>query len=367
MLKNKISITIVILRICVILFVLLFLLATDFSSFHTGNGDLSEEESGNAATENVGTSDLETEEPTESIPPTGTTKIPSTSVSPDGIKEESATALPPSSQEAQESGASSSSSQQPHPSTSTETSVESTSTPVVQETQDSTEETTVQETTPNTTTQETTTEATQTGPAQFVVHGNSENKEVAFTFDDSGEGLSYILDILDQNGIKGSFFLLAGELRKNPELWQQAAENGHLILNHTVNHYTDLAQRSEDTIRSEILGWEDAAREVLGEEYLIKMKNEFAYFRSPGGLKSDRLLTILGELGYSTMFYWTVEDVFFSKHNPDGISIADHYVQDASNGGIFLMHPGNWGSVDEIIDRLTEEGYALVPVSGILD
>lgn len=356
MLKNKISITIVILRICVILFVLLFLLATDFSSFHTGNGDLSEEESGNAATENVGTSDLETEEPTESIPPTGTTKIPSTSVSPDGIKEESATALPPSSQEAQESGAVSTPSQQP--STFLSTGIELETMPAVQETQESSAETT---------SQQTTAEAVQTGPAQFVVHGNSEEKEVAFTFDDSGEGLSKILEILDQNGIKGSFFLVAGELRKNPELWQDAAANGHLILNHTVNHYTDLAQKSDETIKAEILGWEDAAKEVLGEEYLIRMKKEFAYFRSPGGLKSDRLLTVLGELGYSTMFYWTVEDVYFSKHNPDGISIADHYVQDASNGGVFLMHPGNWGSLDEIIRRLTENGYAGVSVSEILD
>lgn len=210
-------------------------------------------------------------------------------------------------------------------------------------------------------------ESTSVLPAEFVVHGNQEEKEVALTFDDSGEGLIHILEILDQNGIKGSFFLLAGELRKNPEQWQQAVANGHLILNHTLNHYTDLAQKSEETIREEILGWEDAAKEILGEEYLTRMKKEFPYFRSPGGLESDNLLMILGELGYTNMFYWTVEDVYFSKHNPEGISMADHYVKDAENGGVLLMHPGNWSSLEEIISRLAEEGYSCVPASEILD
>lgn len=357
--KDRIPVNSVFKRICVILSVLFIVLTIDYESFHTQNRELSNRKASETVViEKAETPDCETQGPTESMIPTVTTKIQATSVSPEEKTEESDTAAVTSSQDERETVVSSSSAQQQDSSASTGTNPAQETTPLVQETQVSSEEAT---------TQETTTEATQTSPAQFVVHGNSEVKEVTFTFDDSGEGLTNILDVLDQNGIKGSFFLLAGELRKNPEQWQQAAANGHLILNHTVNHYTDLAQKSDETIKTEILGWEDAAKDVLGEEYLIRMKSEFPYFRSPGGLKNDRLLAILGDLGYSTMFYWTVEDVYFSKHNPDGISIADHYVRDASNGGILLMHPGNWGSLDEIIQRLTEDGYVCVPVSGILD
>lgn len=197
---------------------------------------------------------------------------------------------------------------------------------------------------------------------EFVTHGNTEQKKVAFTFDDKGENLAKILEALDARGIKGTFFLMAGELEKNPELWQTAVANGHIVLNHTVHHYTNLSGRSDDTIRSEILGWEDTAKTVLGEDYVQRMKKDFPYFRSPGGGKSERLLRILGELGYTKMVYWSVEDIYFSSHNPDKISMSDHYVQDASNGGIFLLHPGDWSYVGDIIDRLEAEEYTFVTV-----
>jgi len=202
---------------------------------------------------------------------------------------------------------------------------------------------------------------------EFVRHGNTETKEVAFTFDDQGEDLAKILEVLDAKGIKGTFFLMAGELEKDPELWQTAIANGHIVLNHTVHHYTDLSKRSEDTIRSEILGWEDTAKTVLGEDYVTRMKTDFPYFRSPGGGKSDRLLSILGDLGYTKMVYWTVEDIYFSSHNPDNTPLNDHYVKDASNGGIFLLHPRDWSYVADIIDRLQAEGYTFVTVPELFD
>ena len=208
---------------------------------------------------------------------------------------------------------------------------------------------------------------TSAAVCDFVIHGNTEYKEIAFTFDDKGDNLARILEILDARGIKGNFFLLAGELEKNPELWQTAAANGHLILNHTVHHYVDLSGRSEETIKNEILGWEDTAKEVLGEEYLLRMKADFPYFRTPGGGKSNSLTRILGELGYTKMVYWTVEDIYFSSHNPDNISIVDHYVQEASNGAIFLLHPGDWSYVADIIDRLAAEGYTFVTVPELFD
>ncbi len=214
--------------------------------------------------------------------------------------------------------------------------------------------------------------AANTDPAspvdcEFVTHGNTENKEIAFTFDDKGDNLSRILEVLDARGIKGTFFLMAEELEKNPELWQTAIANGHIVLNHTVHHYKDLSERSEETIKSEILGWEETAKTVLGEEYLLRMKKDFPFFRSPGGEKSDRLIRILGELGYTKMIYWSVEDIYFSSHNPDKLSMTEHYVQDASNGGIFLLHPGDWSYVGDIIDRLQAEGYTFVTVPELFD
>lgn len=51
-----------------------------------------------------------------------------------------------------------------------------------------------------------------------------------------------VLDVLDQHGIKASFFVIGDKLR-DPGRWnvcREACERGHWIGNHTVNHLTPL-------------------------------------------------------------------------------------------------------------------------------
>jgi len=204
-------------------------------------------------------------------------------------------------------------------------------------------------------------------PASVVIfNGNLQKREIAFTFDDAGPALGNILNTLDRKGVKGTFFLIAGELRSNPQRWRRAIENGHHVLNHSVSHDTQMAYRSDNFIIREILGWEEIAREVLGDEYVERMKREFPIFRSPGGSRSPRMQQILGNLGYTVTAYWTVEDYYFSNNNPRGISIADHYVSNAKNGAIYLMHPYNHMHVEEIIRRVHNKGYEFKLLSEII-
>ena len=233
--------------------------------------------------------------------------------------------------------------------------------PTVEEEMPATIATSVEETQPPETTQALPVDCTSTR------YGNREKAQIAFTFDDSGESLVKILEALDSRGVKGTFFLMAGELTQRPDVWREAAENGHLILNHTVNHNTDLESRSAEKIRDEILGWEETAREVLGDEYVDRMKTDFPYFRTPGGDESERLRTVLGELGYTKIIFWSVEDIYFASHDKGRTTMDDHYVEDAENGAIFLLHSGNCEYVGDIVDRLTEEGYAFVTVDEVLE
>jgi len=204
-------------------------------------------------------------------------------------------------------------------------------------------------------------------PASVVIfNGNLQKREIAFTFDDAGPALGNILNTLDRKGVKGTFFLIAGELRSNPQRWRNAVENGHHVLNHSVSHDTQMAYRSDNFIKREILGWEEIAREVLGDEYVKKMKREFPIFRSPGGSRSPRMQQILGNLGYTVTAYWSVEDYYFSNNNPRGISISDHYVSHAKNGAIYLMHPYNHMHVEEIIKRVHNKGYEFKLLSEII-
>ena len=68
-------------------------------------------------------------------------------------------------------------------------------------------------------------------------------KVVYLTFDDGPdpENTPKILDILKENKIKGTFFVIGSEVEKHPEILQRIFQEGHAIGNHTYNHvYKDL-------------------------------------------------------------------------------------------------------------------------------
>jgi len=194
-------------------------------------------------------------------------------------------------------------------------------------------------------------------PSVIVYNGSRNRAEIAFTFDDSGYRLGKMLDTCNRKGIKATFFLLTGELRANPKRWQEAVKQGFLICNHTTSHRMNLGKLSENEIRQDILGWEKACKEVLGEEYFYKMKSEFPYFRAPGGNSTKRLQQVLGDLGYKKTIYWTREDVWFKTHNPRGLSLVQNYVLNARNGDIFLMHGGSYGALPSVIDGVRAKHY----------
>jgi peptidoglycan/xylan/chitin deacetylase (PgdA/CDA1 family) len=58
------------------------------------------------------------------------------------------------------------------------------------------------------------------------------------------------LDVLKEEGIKGSFFILGNLIERNPELVKRMAEEGHLVCNHTVNH-RNLTCADEEKFKAE--------------------------------------------------------------------------------------------------------------------
>lgn len=198
---------------------------------------------------------------------------------------------------------------------------------------------------------------TQMMPSKIIFFGNKRKNNIALTFDDGGPGLKTVLKVLNQKKVKGTFFLLSRELTQNPTRWRNAIKMGHQICNHSVSHSMSFANWSADSMKKEILEWEKVARKVLGATYVARMKADFPMFRSPGGGKSKRMLQVLGDMGYATTAFWSVEDIYFTTHNPHGYSLASHYASGAKKGAIFLMHPWNAGHLAEIIARVWQKGF----------
>lgn len=65
---------------------------------------------------------------------------------------------------------------------------------------------------------------------------SQEEKSVFLTFDDGPTGAvtPFILDLLKQENIKATFFVLGNRAKANPELIKREFEEGHYIANHRL-------------------------------------------------------------------------------------------------------------------------------------
>jgi peptidoglycan/xylan/chitin deacetylase (PgdA/CDA1 family) len=71
---------------------------------------------------------------------------------------------------------------------------------------------------------------------------NPGEKSVYLTFDDGPipEITPWVLDLLDKYNIKATFFCVADNIRKYPEVYQMIKDRGHPVGNHTFHHLQGL-------------------------------------------------------------------------------------------------------------------------------
>lgn len=68
--------------------------------------------------------------------------------------------------------------------------------------------------------------------------GGRERRTVYLTFDDGPipEVTPWVLDVLDQAGVKATFFMVGDNVRRHPELLDEVRRRGHSVGNHTMHH-----------------------------------------------------------------------------------------------------------------------------------
>ena len=198
---------------------------------------------------------------------------------------------------------------------------------------------------------------------ELVDRVDTTDKVVALTFDDGPDpaGAQQVLDLLETEQIKATFFLMGRDLQSHPDLGKKIAEAGHEIGNHTYNHER-MVGVLPSTVAKEI---EDTDAQIRKTGYQGDI-----HFRPPNGKKLFALPHYLKEHNRKTIM-WDVE--------PDsaGAPTAQQIEQDTLNstkpGSIILLHP-MYGSRDQtrqalkpIIHKLKERGYRFVTVSALLN
>lgn len=121
---------------------------------------------------------------------------------------------------------------------------------------------------------------------------HSDTKRVFLTFDDgpSKTVTPLILDLLKQENIKATFFLLGSRAELNPDIVKREYDEGHYIANHGYSHVYSKIYASPQTVLDEFNQCNDAVKEAIQvPEYNSHL------FRFPGGLAGGKHTTIKNE------------------------------------------------------------------------
>ncbi|MCQ2417615.1 MAG: polysaccharide deacetylase family protein [Oscillospiraceae bacterium] len=218
-------------------------------------------------------------------------------------------------------------------------------------------------TTTDTTTTETTTVTTVT-----------RYKEIYLTFDDGPcKNTPAVLDILDQYGVKATFFTVGAFVEIYPQYVKEAADRGHVIACHSFTHDFDKCYASADAFMNEVQQWKDAvetkAQVTLPERLCI---------RFPGGSNTkyaeavhDGIIERLKEENYRYFDWNGGDNDKWKQGNVNGLPEEEFFMQSYYDSMgwhkdepevpiVFLFHDTELGSVNilpTVIQDIKERGY----------
>lgn len=178
---------------------------------------------------------------------------------------------------------------------------------------------------------------------------------VAITFDDGPyePTTTPILDALEENYAKATFFCLGQNVNLYPELVQREYELGMEVGTHTLSH-VQLTTLSSSELETEITDSIDALKNAIGVAPTL--------MRPPYGAVNQDVLNAVGSHNLCCV-NWSLDTEDWKTKNAD-----DTYrmVMTATDGDVVLLHDihdYNVAAVERFVKDLQAEGFQLVTVS----
>ena len=177
---------------------------------------------------------------------------------------------------------------------------------------------------------------------------NPSSKVVYLTFDDGPipECTPQVLDVLLEHNVKATFFMVAENAQRYPEILQRVRKEGHSVGNHTYHHLRG-CKTSKQAYLQDIANASKVLKTLL--------------FRPPHGRMTCGQKKQILQAGY-TVYLW---DVLTHDYNPNYtpdkmLSIVQHFTR---NGSILVLHDSLKSkdrmlqALPPIIQWLQAEGY----------
>lgn len=210
-----------------------------------------------------------------------------------------------------------------------------------------------------------------------IKESNKENKKIAYlTFDDgpTKKETAKILDILKEENIKATFFVVGKHVKEYPELVKREYDEGHYIANHGYSHNNKKLYQSQESFKNEIKNTDvEIAKALNMEEYCSHI------FRFPNGYKTKKYkyqkkedVKILEELGYYYIDWNCLnKDSEVKTSNVELMRNLKNTSKDKSTLIVLMHDTGDVNNTSEIlkqsIEYLKQQGFEFRNMQGLGD
>ena len=185
------------------------------------------------------------------------------------------------------------------------------------------------------------------------------DNKIAISFDAAwgGDKTEKILDILDEYGVKTTFFMVDIWTQRFPDLVKEIIARGHEIGNHSTTH-PKMSTLSRDQIRQELDTMADNAQALTGVRPIL--------FRPPYGDYNNDVVLVARASGYVPV-QWSVDSLDWKNKGVQ--PLIDRATKNVKSGDIVLFHNDSKYILDAlptILKSYREQGFTVVPISELL-
>ena len=186
-----------------------------------------------------------------------------------------------------------------------------------------------------------------------------DDKKIAISFD-CAWGVEYtdaLLDIMQKNDVRCTFFAVQFWVEKYPEYAQKIVSAGHELGTHSRTH-SHMSKLSKDAIQDELTTSMDAIEKATGQKTDL--------FRAPYGDYNDLLINTAQETGLYIV-QWDVDSLDWK--NLSATEIAMRIINGAKSGSIILCHNNGLHTAKAlpmVFSTLKNRGYEFVPIGELI-
>ena len=187
----------------------------------------------------------------------------------------------------------------------------------------------------------------------------TDEKKIALTFDVAwgNSDTEQIINILNENNVKATFFITGEWVSKYPEDVKRYFESGHEIGNHSDSHPYP-AKITINELINDATECKNKIEAIIGTAPTL--------YRAPYGDYNDTVVATVNGMGYK-MIQWDCDSLDWKDISAEEIN--RRIINNVSNGSILLFHTdkeNTHSALTDLIPYLQGEGYKFVTVSELI-